>query len=50
MPTSVRTKFNFKRSPVFTLDRTILVSKKKKIYRCQENAQKNRIPNKKKIF
>lgn len=40
MPTSVRTKFNFKRSPVFTLDRTILVSKKKKIYRCQENAQK----------
>lgn len=40
MPTSVRTKFNFKRSPVFTLDCTILVSKKKKIYRCQENAQK----------
>lgn len=30
MPTSVRTKFNFKRSPVFTLDRTILVSKKRK--------------------
>lgn len=50
MPTSVRTNFSFKWSSVFTLDRTILVQKRK-IYRCQENAQKNpRIPNKKKIF
>lgn len=39
MPISVRTNFSFKWSSVFTLDRTILVQKRK-IYRCQENAQK----------
>lgn len=40
MPISVRTNFSFKWSSVFTLDCTILVQKRK-IYRCQENAQKN---------
>lgn len=50
MPTSVRTKFNFKRSPVFTLDRTILVSKKGKYIDVKKMHKKNRIPNKKKIF